>query len=130
LRRAEALGTDVHAVQRWPERLPNHPVTVECTSTADGLRLAIASTEAGGICTAIGMQLDDVRLPLWTMYMKGITLHTGRTQGASQLRPVLDAIAAERIDPDVLDPTKATWTEAPKALLSNALKLVLQRDPA
>ena len=93
LGRAEALGIEVHAVERWPDRMPNHPITVDCTSDADGLRGVVASTEAGGTCTSASMHIADVALPMWSMYMKGITLCTSRTQGAAQQALVLDAIA-------------------------------------
>src|SRR4029078_12008799 len=105
LRRAEAVGgIDVSEVCRWPERSPTHPVTVDCTSDAAGLHAVIASTEAGGRCTVAGMHFSDVAVPLAIMYMKGITLHTGRTQGAAVLPAMLAALADGSIDPLVADP--------------------------
>jgi alcohol dehydrogenase len=127
LRLAEALGIEAHEVDRWPDRLPNHPITVECTSEAAGLRAAVASTEAGGTCTSAGMHAGDVPLPMWSMYMKGITLHTSRAQGAAGLRPVLAAIAAGHIDPDVVRPQVVGWDDAPRALLGDAVRSVIER---
>jgi threonine dehydrogenase-like Zn-dependent dehydrogenase len=129
-RRAGALGIDVDHVDRWPARFPNHPITVDCTSDPDGLRAVVASTEAGGRCTSVGMQFTDVALPLWSMYMKGITLHTSRTQGAARQRQVLAAMAAGEIDPLVVEPQVVAWDDAPDALLGDALKSVVERAAA
>jgi alcohol dehydrogenase len=127
LRGAEALGIDVHEVDRWPARFPNHPITVDCTSDPDGLRAVVASTEAGGTCTSASMHFADVALPLWSMYMKGITFRTGRTEGASGLRPVLSALAAGEIDPLVVAPEVVAWPDAAAALLSPSLKSIVER---
>ena len=96
-------------MERWPDRMPNHPITVDCTSDADGLRGVVASTEAGGTCTSASMHIADVALPMWSMYMKGITLCTSRTQGAAQQALVLDAIARGDIDVMVTDPQIVAW---------------------
>jgi alcohol dehydrogenase len=129
LRRAEALGIEVHAAERWPDRLPNHPITVDCTSDADGFRGVIASTEAGGTCTSASIHLADVALPMWSMYMKGITLRTSRVQGAAEQAAVLAAIARGDIDVMVTDPQIVTWDDAPDALLGDALKSIIEREP-
>lgn len=127
--RAGALGIDAHQVDRWPARFSNHPITVDCTGDADGLRAVVASTEAGGRCTSASMHFGDVSLPMWSMYMKGITLHTGRTQGAAGQRAVLDAIAAGHIDPLVVEPEIVAWDDAPAALQGEALKSIIERVP-
>ncbi len=129
LARAEALGgIDVFPLDRWPDRFPTHPVTVDCTSDPAGLRAVIASTEAGGRCTVAGMHFADVAVPMASMYMKGITLHTSRTQGASDLPTVLAAMAAGAIDPLVVDPAVVGWDDAPAALLDGALKTIVERS--
>ena len=125
---AAERGVDAQLVDAWPDRFPNHPITVECTSDAAGLRAVVASTEPGGTCTAAGMHLGDVALPLWSMYMKGITLRTGRTEGAAALRPALAAIAAGQVDPLVVEPDVVAWDDAATAFLGDALKSIVDRD--
>jgi threonine dehydrogenase-like Zn-dependent dehydrogenase len=127
LERAQALGIDVFSVERWPERFPTHPITVDCTNDPAGLRALIASTEAGGTCTSASMFPGDVPLPLRTMYMKGITFHTSRTHGAAVLPQMLREIARGVIDPLATAPLIASWRDAPEALLSGALKVVIDR---
>jgi len=127
LARADALGIVAQPADEWPARFANHPITVDCTGDAAGLRAVVASTEPGGHCTTASMHAADVALPLPAMYMKGLTFHTGRTEGAAQLVPMLRAIAAGDIDPLVVDPLVATWDDAPQALLSNAVKVVVER---
>ena len=128
LDRAEALGgIEVFDVDRWPDRFPTHTLTVDCTSDPAGLRAVIASTEAGGRCTVAGMHFADAAVPMASMYMKGITLHTSRTQGASDLPAVLAAMAGGAIDPLVVDPAVVGWDDAPAALLDGALKTIVER---
>jgi threonine dehydrogenase-like Zn-dependent dehydrogenase len=127
LARAEALGVDVFEVDNWPARVPSHPITVDHTSDPDGLRGVIASTEPGGTCISSGMHFADVSLPLTKMYFKGITLHTGRSQGASGLRPTLAAMAAGTLDPLVVDPLITTFGDLPDAILGDALKVIAER---
>jgi threonine dehydrogenase-like Zn-dependent dehydrogenase len=129
LARADALGINAFEVDQWPRRFASHPIAVDCTSDPDGMRAVIASTEAGGHCISASMHFTDVSIPMLTMYMKGITLHTGRTQGASVLPQILEAIAAGTIDPLVVDPLVAEWSDAPAALLADALKAVVDRAP-
>lgn len=73
------------------------------------------------------MHSADVALPLWSMYLKGITFHTA--QGAAGLGPVLAAIAAGQIDPLVVEPTVVAWDDAAEAPADPgpALKTVLER---
>jgi alcohol dehydrogenase len=130
LARAEAVGISAFEVAKWPPRFPTHPITVDCTSDPDGLRAVIASTEAGGHCTAASMHFSDVAVPMFMMYMKGVTLHTSRTQGASVLPRMLDAIAQGAVDPLIADPLIASWDDAPDALLAGALKTIVERAAA
>jgi threonine dehydrogenase-like Zn-dependent dehydrogenase len=125
---AEARGIDAFEVEGpWPARLPSHPITVDCTSDPDGLRGVVASTEPGGTCTISGMHLTEVSLPLPAMYFKGITLHTGRSQGASALPAVLAAMAAGTLDPLVVDPLVTTFDGLGDAILGDALKVIAER---
>jgi threonine dehydrogenase-like Zn-dependent dehydrogenase len=125
---AESRGIDVFAVgDAWPARMPTHPITVDCTSDAAGLRGVIASTEPGGTCTVAGMHLADVTLPMAKMYLKGITVRTGRAHGASDLPAVLDAIAAGTLDPLAVDPLVTTFDDLPEAIMGDALKVIGER---
>lgn len=103
-----------------------YPVTVDASGDPQGLLCAIRSTEPYGHCTSVGIYPFDVPLPMFEMYSKGIHLTTGRPNAVADLPAVIDLVASGAIDPDVLT-TFATWDEAPDALASRYVKLVVRR---
>ena len=120
LARAEALGADAHELGDWPERFPSHDITVDCTNDPRGLYALVSSTVAGGFCTSPPMYFVDVSLPLTRMCMKGITLSTGRTNGAAGLHEMLEAIDEGAVDPMAIEPEIVPWQQADEALLGSA----------
>jgi alcohol dehydrogenase len=143
---ARALGAEVTYVDRSAanrsvaERLgatavehgavtakPEFPVTVSTDATAEGLRLALLSTEPGGVCTDTGIHLADVPLPLRELFYTGVTFVTGRPAVRKEIPPVLDLVATGRLDPSAVTTTTARWDDAPQAWSSHQAKLVLTR---
>ena len=127
LERAEALGVGAHEIERWPARLPAHTITVEVTAQPTALLALIAGTEPGGICTSTGA-LPATELPLFPMYMRGITLEISRTNGAADHAANLDRIARGLIDPFAAGHRLVDWNDAPAALVEEPLRLWIQRD--
>lgn len=122
---AERLGATV--VERGVQLRDRFPVTVSTDATADGLRLALAATEPGGVCTDTGIFPGDVALPLGVMYTTGITFVTGRVAARHDIPAVLDLIAAGRLDPSVVTASTAGWEDAPQAWSAHRAKLVVLR---
>ncbi len=74
------------------------------------------------------MHFADAAVPVASMYMKGITLHTGRTQGGvGPDRGAGRHGRAGAIDPLVVDPVVVGWDDAPAALLDGSLKSIVER---
>lgn len=119
---ATALGAEVMAGPP-PRRVGSFPITVDASGTADGLRCAIASTFADGICTCVSVHVADVPLPMFAMYSRGITLNTGRCHSRAALPAVLDAIAAG-FRPELVTTHVTTFDDAPAALGKAAGKVV------
>jgi alcohol dehydrogenase len=138
---ARAFGASVTYVDADPRRLDvaaglgatvefekgKFAVTVNTSGTVDGLRLAIASTEPGGVCTDTGIFLGDVALPLGQMYTRGIRFVTGRVAARPIMPALLDLVAVGRLDPSVVTATTADWADAPEAWSAHRDKLVLLR---
>ena len=59
--------------------------------------------------------------------MKGISFHTGRVHSRAVLPEVLALLAERRFDPDLVTTERASWNEAPEALLQYTTKLVVER---
>jgi len=127
LERAEALGAAVFETPSWPKRFPTHDITVDCTNDPAGLHALICSTQAGGFCTIPSIYFSDVSIPMTRIYMKGITLCTGRTNGAGDLPMILEQIAKGVIDPLAINPAIAPLSEAGDALLSDEPKVIIER---
>ena len=129
LEQAEKLGAEIFEITSWPKRFPSHDITVNCTNDEAGLYALISSTGANGFCTSPSIYFRDVSLPMTRMYMKGITLCLGRTNGAGDLPKMLELIASEAIDPLAIEPLVVPWNDVGDALLSDAPKVIAERAP-
>lgn len=124
---AERLGaTAVRAAPAPGLRAGRYPITVDATSQPDGLRFAIASTDAGGTCTSVGVYFGDVALPLSEMYTRGIEFVTGRTDARRDL-PAAAALATRGFDLAAVATTIIDWSSAAEAWGEPATKLVVRR---
>jgi threonine dehydrogenase-like Zn-dependent dehydrogenase len=113
----------------FPERLGRYPVTVDAGGQVAGLGTALRSTEPDGTCTSVGIYFGPATpVPLFEMYVKGITFHTGRVHACAAIPAVLDLAAAGRITPEKVTSRVAGWEEAPEALADPPTKLVIARD--
>ena len=118
---AESLGATVNPGKG------KYPITVNTSSTVEGLLRAIASTEPAGVCTDTGIFLGDVTLPLGQMYTRGIRFVTGRVAARPILPDLLDLVANGRLDPGVVTATTVHWADAPAAWSEHSDKLVILR---
>ena len=127
--KARTIGANAELVKDWPKRLGSYAVTVDSSGSKDGLACALRSTEPGGYCTGTSMYFDDlVPVPMLEMYMKGITLSTGRVNSRTVLPDVLELIQSRRILPELVTTEEARWDEAAEALLNYTTKLIISRD--
>jgi len=73
------------------------------TDIPTALRQALLACRKGGTVSVAGVYAGfSDRVPLGSFMEKGITMKTGQTHVHRYLRPLLDAIARERIDPTVV----------------------------
>jgi alcohol dehydrogenase len=110
-----------------PRKLGAFPVTVNSSGTEAGLRCALNSTAFDGTCTSTSVYVDDPKLPLFQMYSRCCTFHTGRAHA----RPAIDRVLAlvqRGFDPSLVTTTAASWDDAVDALEHPTLKVVLTRD--
>jgi alcohol dehydrogenase len=124
------LGEDVSTDNDgFPERVGPYPITVDAGGQPAGLATALRSTEPDGTCTSVGIYFGrETPVPLFEMYVKGITFHTGRVHACAAIPEVLELAAAGRITPEKVTSRVADWEEAPEALADPPTKLVIARD--
>lgn len=107
-----------------------YPITVDASSTTDGLCYALTALAPGGVCTGVGFYLRrGTPLPLWDMYLKSATLHVGLANARAELPALLELLRQGKLDPTIVTSLVAPWDDAPRALLERSTKVVLRREP-
>ncbi len=126
--RAETLGAQTMAIA--PKRLGPFPVTVDACADAAGLKLALRSTAAEGICTSCAIYFgEQPELPLLEMYTKGITFRTGRANAREAMPHVLALAASGALRPEKVTSQTVAWEDAAPALAEGGwTKLLIERD--
>jgi threonine dehydrogenase-like Zn-dependent dehydrogenase len=127
LETAARLGA--RTVAEIPDRLGSHPVTVDASSLAEGLALALRSTAPDGVCTSTAIYFgEQPSLPLLEMYTKGIVFKTGRANARPAMPHVLDLVASGALHPELVTTRTVGWDDAPDALAElDWTKLVIER---
>lgn len=124
---AEKLGA--HAIDSpYEGKLGPYQITVNSTVDVAALRLALASTAPGGVCTNQGpFPAGDVPLPVTSMYSRGITFETSRVQSRAVLPHILELLREGRLQAPSLTTRTAGWDDAADAWLEPSTKLVVVR---
>jgi threonine dehydrogenase-like Zn-dependent dehydrogenase len=126
---AEKLGAKCIQQNCEPSlRAGRFPIVVDATARPEGLRFCLNSTEPEGVLTSVGIYFQEVPMPLFEMYTKGITFVTGRIQTRRDLPIALELFAKGAFDLATIATTIVSWDEAPKAWTENVPKLIVRRD--
>lgn len=110
-----------------PSRAGSFPITVDASGSERGLHCALNSTAFDGMCTSASIYRADLRLPLFAMYSRCCTFHTGRAHARPAIPEVLDLIAAGRLHPELVTSAVVGWDDAAGALAEPPMKLVITR---
>jgi alcohol dehydrogenase len=135
---AAGLGAQPVAVprstrRRWlrrhaPVERGGYPVAVDASADPDGLRFALRSLAAGGVCTSVGYYFQQgTAIPLMQMFANDSTLRTGVSHARAALPEVLALMADGRFDPSRVTTRVAEWDDAPQAFLERTTKVVVRR---
>jgi alcohol dehydrogenase len=118
-RRAVAAESGAEAID-FPEEGPGwFPVTVDSSADPEGLTLALRSTAPDGVCTSTGIYFGEEGppMPLFEMYVKNTTFHTGRVHARTVIPRVLELAANGRLRPEVVTTRVVPWEDATDALV-------------
>jgi threonine dehydrogenase-like Zn-dependent dehydrogenase len=120
---AAALGA--HVIDSTPPRKAGaFPITVDASGTPEGLRCALNSTAFDGTCTSPSVYLQDPALPLFSMYSRCCTLHTGRAHVRPAIPHVFDVLA-KGFNPSLVTSAVVSRSAAAGALAHPPMKLVI-----
>lgn len=136
LRIAEKLGANPVQLTpgaRWfrngePVHRGGYAISVDARSSTASLHYAIRALSPGGICSAVGFYVrSGTPLPLWEMYMKGVTLEIGLSHARASLPGMLELVSAGRFDPGLVTSHIADWQDAPRLFTEPGTKPVVHR---
>jgi alcohol dehydrogenase len=109
---------------------PLYPIVVDATNDERGLRLALRSTSAGGLCTSVGVfPRKATGLPMLRMYSHSLTLRSGVSSARTHIPAILELVRTGKLRPELLTTLRASWAEAHEAMLEDSVKVVVKRDP-
>jgi alcohol dehydrogenase len=104
-------------------------VSVDAVGHPDALDMAARITRKAGIVSAIGVYAERVEVHMGVIWIKALSLRTGRANVIAHVDSVLEMISAGVLDPSPLVSRHMTLDEAPEAYEAyanrEALKIVL-----
>jgi alcohol dehydrogenase len=113
--RAHAKRFGMEAVHpRVLGRMSPFPLVADVST--NGLRIALESTAADGICSSSGGLHRRARIPFLGMYIRNATLHVGRTHVRRLIPEVLDLMTDGGLCPETVTTTVGPLDEAPRLL--------------
>jgi threonine dehydrogenase-like Zn-dependent dehydrogenase len=125
---AEALGAQV-SEGPIPRKLGSFAITVDASMNAEGLGCALRSTGPDGVCTSIGIYLKDTAIPLFDMYLNGVSFRTGRGHARPAIPALVELVTSGKFRPELVTSQVTDWEAAQEALSEPPRKLVLTRGP-
>lgn len=113
------------------EHTPAHEfdISIECAGKTAALETALRSLVPEGMCESAGNHFDSAPLPLFDMYLSGVTLRIGRDSVRAHLPAALELAASSRVDPRRIVSDVYDWEQLPHALPELATKPVFIRGP-
>ena len=131
---ADRLGSEViDASGRWEQLgkdlARTFPVTVDANVLDHGRELAVRATAPCGTCTSVsGGAGARATLPLQQMYLSGIRYEISRVHAHATAGPVLELVAAGRLDPSELVDAVVPFSEAVEGMTDPSVKVVFSND--
>ncbi|HEX2015702.1 MAG TPA: alcohol dehydrogenase catalytic domain-containing protein [Solirubrobacteraceae bacterium] len=105
-------------------------VAVDAVGHPSALDLAIRLTSRCGVVSVIGVYAERCEVHMGLVWIKSLSMRTGHANVIAHLDPVLELMAAGRLDPGPLVTHHMALTDAPEAYAlydrREALKIVLQ----
>ena len=127
---AERLGANCLELKKPYRRLGRFDLVVDCANQAELLHTLIRCVNPGGVCCSASMYFEgDVKLPLYEMYMKGVSFHTGRIDSSAHLHEIVALLQDGVVDPLAVDTSIHDWEHAPLVFTEKrAAKAIVVRD--
>jgi len=125
---AATLGATPEHAEKYPQRLAGtFDLTVDCSGSVDGFRMALRSARPYGKSITVSIFFDNsVPIPFIEMYTKGIDLTISRTHAREQTPDILQLIAQKKFDPARITSRVVDFRDAAEAWVEPGRKLVVR----
>lgn len=128
---ARTLGVRVLERLSWEGAAPGapYPITIDASGKAEGLGLAIRSTEHGGVVhRSHGDLVPQTLVPLRDMYGIGMTLHLSRVHARTVMPMVTEHVRCGHLHPEHIITRQVGFADAAEAIFDPAIKVVFVAD--
>jgi threonine dehydrogenase-like Zn-dependent dehydrogenase len=125
---AQSLGARSEHADKYPQRLPGKfDVTIDCSGSIDGFRMALRSVRPYGKAITVSIFFDNsVPIPFIEMYTKGVDLTICRTHAREQTPEILSLIEQGKFDPSRVTSRIVNFDDAAGAWPEPGRKLVVR----
>ena len=96
-------GNEVNVVEFLQNQTHGHGVdsTIECVGLTSAVETAVYAVRGGGVCSMVGVpSKTEWAFPLMHAWLKDLTFRAGWCNVQAYMRPLLDLIAAGRLQPE------------------------------
>lgn len=122
---AQRSGANIEPDHVLDER---YDVVVSATRDPHALHRGLLALAPGGHCSCIGIIFDDPAIPLFGLYMRGVTLSVGACNVRPHIPKVFDLVGSGRCAPLLVSPTVVSCDEATEALVQPLAKCIVVRE--
>jgi alcohol dehydrogenase len=126
---AEQMGATTQAWETDRRTTEKFDLLVHAAGDPDTLRFCLEAAAPEAICENLAIYFQPVELPLDSMHRSGVHLHSTFCHARPYIPEVLDALAANVIDPRLVETEVAPFDEAPTVLADPTYKPILTRPP-
>jgi threonine dehydrogenase-like Zn-dependent dehydrogenase len=105
-------------------------ITVDAMGEPAGLPLLLSITGRAGVCTSIAgvmYRKQDIPFPVYDMYRRSISFHTGWVHTHSIINEPLAHIRGGHFDPSPVNTAVVAWEDAIPALVQPFTKIIISR---
>jgi alcohol dehydrogenase len=123
---AASLGIDT--LEAPSRRLRDFDLAIDASGNPTWLRAALRSVVPEGQVNSVGIYFEDVPLPLFELYVRGVNFHNGKGHARSHIPAALEAVAAGILTPQAISSGIHDFADAPEVIASGAHKPVFVRS--
>ena len=122
---AEAFGATVHKGMPAPE-LGEFDIAVDAGVNAESLTQVLTMLKPEGHCEYAGISFENISFPVFEMYMRGVSFHTGRVNSRVHLPFILDLKKQGCIHPEHAYTATHSYDEIVDAITASAKPLFVR----